>query len=168
MKGAIGEYGVWIANIGGWLLVHLGVSWLYARMPDRCFKATKGMQGVRASAEPRAGEIRFYESVLRIRCWKDKLPEAGGLFKDGFSKKSLRSSDPIYLDKFVLETRRGEQAHLAAMLSVPIFFLWNEMLPCVAMILYAAAANLPFVAVQRYNRARLLRARQLITNRGKG
>lgn len=165
MTVSMGEYGVWFANIGGWLLIHLGVSWFFAAMPDRWFMG--GTRNHGEPAEPGAGEIRFYESALRIRSWKDKLPEAGGLFGIGFSKKSLRSREPAYIDKFVLETRRGERAHLASMLPAPVFFLWNEAPAGLAILLYAAVANLPFVAVQRYNRARLLRARQFILNREK-
>lgn len=163
----IPAYAVWLANIGGWLLIHLGVSWLFSRMPENWLTPRRMGNNSAAAEARRRGEVRFYERTLRIRGWKDKLPEAGGLFREGFSKRTLRSRDADYLDKFVRETRRGEGAHLAAMLPAPVFFLWNEAVAGWAIMLYAAAANLPFIAVQRYNRYRLLRARHAISNREK-
>jgi hypothetical protein len=39
----------------------------------------------------------------------------------------------------------------------PIFFLWNPPWACAVVEAYGVAANLPFIIVQRYNRAGLLR-----------
>jgi glycosyl-4,4'-diaponeurosporenoate acyltransferase len=41
---------------------------------------------------------------------------------------------------------------------VPVLFLWTPWWLCVCMVLYAIAANLPCLLVQRYNRGRVLRA----------
>lgn len=42
-------------------------------------------------------------------------------------------------------------------LPAPLFFLWNRPAVGLGMIVYALAFNLPLVAIQRYNRPRLLR-----------
>jgi len=51
---------------------------------------------------------RFYERWLRIKRWKDRLPEAGALFRGGFSKRRVMATDPVYLERFAVETRRAE------------------------------------------------------------
>jgi glycosyl-4,4'-diaponeurosporenoate acyltransferase len=79
---------------------------------------------------------RFYERVMRIKQWKDLLPDAGALFQGGVSKQDLVGRD---------------REHLAW------FFLWNPWWLGLAMVGYGIVANVPCVAIQRYNRARLLR-----------
>ncbi len=88
---------------------------------------------------------------LRIRRWKDRLPNAGG------AKTSIGSRSTSDLQRFVVETRRAEWVHWVIVAIVPLFALWN---PAVAMPLVLAVAlgfNLPCILVQRYNRSRLQR-----------
>ena len=42
---------------------------------------------------------------------------------------------------------------------LPLFFLWNPPWACAVMAFYAIAANMPCIAVQRYNRLVLARFR---------
>lgn len=100
---------------------------------------------------------RAYERALRIKRWKDLLPEAGGLFRGGFSKRRVLRHDRAYLEQFLVETRRAELAHWPILLLGPVFFAWNPWWLGIAMVAYALAANLPCILVQRYNRARLYR-----------
>ena len=56
---------------------------------------------------------------LRVRSWKDKVWELGGL--GGFSKKSMASTnDPEYIKKFIVECNRGVATHR---LSYPVGFV---------------------------------------------
>ncbi len=100
---------------------------------------------------------RLYADELQIRRWKHLLPDAGGWFAGGFPKAQLAASDPAYLERFVAETRRAELGHWLAMLSTPVFALWNPwwVLPIQAG--YALATNGPCIVAQRYNRIRLRR-----------
>ena len=98
----------------------------------------------------------FYERWLRIKRWKDRLPEAGNLFRGGLSKRRLPHHDREGLERFAVETRRAELTHSAILAATPWFFLWNPWWLGVAMAGYGIAANVPCLAVQRYNRARLL------------
>ena len=100
---------------------------------------------------------RRYERVLRIKRWKSLLPEAGDLFKGGFSKRRMLRHDREYLDRFVVETRRAELTHWLILAAGPFFFLWNPWWLALAMLGYAIVANLPCLLTQRYNRARLAR-----------
>ncbi|MGQ0803847.1 MAG: hypothetical protein ACT4PI_08290 [Actinomycetota bacterium] len=100
---------------------------------------------------------RRYERVLRIKWWKSLLPEAGDLFKGGFSKRRMLRHDRAYLERFVVETRRAEFTHWLIMAATPFFFLWNPWWLGLAMLAYGVVANVPCLLTQRYNRARLLR-----------
>jgi glycosyl-4,4'-diaponeurosporenoate acyltransferase len=99
---------------------------------------------------------RIYER-LRIRRWKDRLPELGDAFPGGVSKRALRSGANADLRRLVAETRRAELVHWAIPAIVPVFAVWNPAALMVAMVAYAVVANLPCLVVQRYNRGRLLR-----------
>ncbi|WP_188889504.1 glycosyl-4,4'-diaponeurosporenoate acyltransferase CrtO family protein [Paenibacillus radicis (ex Gao et al. 2016)] len=141
-------------NIGAWLVIHLGVSYLCLKLPDCWFARTGKDSSSRREMESR--ELRAYNRI-GIRLWKDWLPEGSVLLKEAFSKRSLSSRHPHYYDKFALEAYRGEWTHWLCMVPAPLFFLWNEPLYGWAMVGYAVAANLPFIMVQRYNRFRLER-----------
>ena len=103
---------------------------------------------------------RWYERTVAIKSWKARLPEAGGLFRGGFSKRELRTgSDRVaLLQRFVIETRRAEVTHWLVMAAGPFFVLWNPWGLASVMVVYGIVANLPCLMIQRYNRARLLRA----------
>lgn len=98
-------------------------------------------------------ERRLYKK-LKVRLWKDKVWELGGL--GGFSKKVLkRPNDPAYIEKFIIECNKGVLTHR---LSYPIGFLAMLTLPNVCALTVAlpvAAVNLvlnilPTLAL-RYN-----------------
>ena len=97
---------------------------------------------------------RWYRRRLRIHRWKDRLPEAGALF-GGVSKRQLPAYDAQGLALFARETRRAELTHWWAMACGPLFVLWNPPLAAALLIAYGVLVNLPFVVIQRYNRARI-------------
>jgi glycosyl-4,4'-diaponeurosporenoate acyltransferase len=103
------------------------------------------------------GDGRVYERWLRIKRWKDRLPEAGDLFRGGVSKRKLSVRDREHLERLAVETRRAELTHWLILTAAPWFFLWNPWWLGLAMVGYGIVANVPCVAIQRYNRARLLR-----------
>lgn len=100
-------------------------------------------------------EGRSYEHV-KIRRWKDRLPEFGS-FAGGRSKRHLPGHDVEALAAFAAETRRAEYVHWAILAGLPVFVLWNRAPLLVAMAVYAVVANVPCVAIQRYNRLRIQR-----------
>jgi glycosyl-4,4'-diaponeurosporenoate acyltransferase len=102
----------------------------------------------RARAGERDGAA--YER-LRIRRWKDRLPEAGG------AKRVVGGRDRATLERFVVETRRAEWVHWAILGAVPVFVLWNPPAAMALVVGIAASFNVPCLLVQRYNRLRLLR-----------
>jgi glycosyl-4,4'-diaponeurosporenoate acyltransferase len=91
---------------------------------------------------------------LGIRRWKDAVPEAGAVF-GGRSKRSLGGHGRADLEAFAAETRRGEIVHWVVPAAVVAFPLWNPWPLTAVMVAYAAAANVPCLLIQRYNRARI-------------
>ncbi len=107
---------------------------------------------------PRRFELagRWYRRRLRIDRWKDKVPEAGDLFRGGVSKSHLPAYDGAGLRLFARETRRAELAHWWAMCCGPLVMVWNPPLATALLVGYGVVVNLPFILIQRYNRLRIL------------
>jgi glycosyl-4,4'-diaponeurosporenoate acyltransferase len=142
-----------VLDIVAWGTVHATTGYLVHRLPvhridhDTWWSRTRGWES--------GG--RVYERVLRIRVWKDRVPEAGALFAGGVSKRALPGRDVAALERFATETRRAELGHWLAACTSPWFSLWNPPGVALVMVAYGFGVNLPFIAIQRYNRARVLR-----------
>ena len=105
---------------------------------------------------------RWYAKHLKINSWKDHLPQHTG--KDGFTKEHMQSNITLeYLDRFIMETCRGEWDHWMCCLYFFFSLLINPFLIGLILGLLTILFNLPFIAIQRYNRFRLqtLRKRML-------
>lgn len=141
----------------------LGVIWHYAvlfvciSIDDSAFEPTKRMYRVRKWEN----DGKFYADVLKINKWKDFLPQHVG--KDGFSKEHIDDVSIEYLDKFILETCRGEWNHRMNCVFAIFLFTINGVTN-VSVILAAADifGNIPFLMIQRYNRFRLQRLRKML------
>lgn len=96
----------------------------------------------------------WYEQRLHIKSWKDHLPETGGR-RGGMSKRRLPGYNASDLERFAAECRRGERTHWTVIAATPSFALWNHHDTLVAMTGASVAANSPFIAILRYNRARI-------------
>ncbi len=136
-----------------WTIVGLTTGYVAYRWPT----ARLAHDGRITRLRPFEAGGRWYERRWHIRTWKDRLPEAGSVFGGGFSKRALRSSQSGHLSRFVIETRRAELTHWVVLAVGPLFFLWNPWWLAVVMVVYAVVANVPCIAVQRYNRGRLER-----------
>lgn len=142
-----------VSDIAAWLLLHFLIGWLAWRLPVSFFSRQSWLYRPRR----RERHDQFYRRVFLIDRWKRFMPEAGGFFPGGFSKKRLTSRNQEYLARFSIETRRGEFTHWLSILPAPLFFLWNDWTVGLLMVAYALLFNLPFIAVNRFNRARLAR-----------
>ena len=148
---------VWVANIFGWPIIHIAISTLSLRLPAENFVDDNWITVSRKWER----DGQFYQDWLRIRKWKQILPD-GAPWLGGFSKKTLKRHDPGYLSQFLIETRRAEIAHWCMLACFPIFILWNPPWAWCVMCAYAVAANLPCILAQRYNRIAI---RRLVGNR---
>ena len=96
---------------------------------------------------------------MKIKSWKDKIPETGALLKIFDKTKIENSEDPAYLHTFLRETCYAEIMHeYSAPLAFLILFAapgalkWTIALP-VAVVNFIL--QMFPIAVQRYNRNRL-------------
>ncbi|MBR2018788.1 MAG: hypothetical protein IKA05_00140 [Clostridia bacterium] len=127
-----------------------GIAFAINKMPDRWFGVDNRLYAVSD------WEKELYKK-LKVRLWKDKVWELGGL--GGFSKKQLADpSDPAYIEKFIVECNKGVLTHR---LSYPIGFLTMLLIPSCSLTiaLPVAVVNmflniLPTLAL-RYNTPKL-------------
>lgn len=141
-----------LSNGLAWLLVHMGFAWVGTRVPASAFNP----RGWLFRSYRFEGGGRLYEVFFRVKAWKGMLPD-GATWVKGFPKKTLASADEAYVERFIVETCRGELVHWAVFLAAGLFFLWNEARVGWIMVGYGVLANAPCIVVQRYNRARLRR-----------
>jgi glycosyl-4,4'-diaponeurosporenoate acyltransferase len=162
---ALSFWGTILANVAAWALIHTASGYVVHRLPLARLQRDGWL--LRAHRIEAGG--RLYTRVLRIRRWKDHLPEAGALFSGGVSKRQLTGDLAGGLDRFVAETRRAERGHWLALCGGPLFALWNPPSGLALMAAYGVVVNAPFIAVQRYNRQRAQRvlARRTTPTRGR-
>jgi glycosyl-4,4'-diaponeurosporenoate acyltransferase len=139
-----------LVDVVAWGMIHAGTGYAVHRLPV----AWLARDGWLFAERPWERGGALYRRTLRIARWKDRLPEAGALFAGGVSKRRLPPADAGGLDRFVVETRRAELGHWLAALPAPLFALWNPPGVALAMLAYGWGVNLPFIAIQRYNRIR--------------
>ena len=105
-----------------------------------------------------ANEKKFYER-LKIRKWKDKVPEIGQF--TGFRKNKIVDPKSVeYLDRFLLEACYGEIGHIVScitsyliLLLFPLYDLWLAVAIPVATV--SLLLNLPSLFILRYNSYKL-------------
>ncbi|MFC0232118.1 glycosyl-4,4'-diaponeurosporenoate acyltransferase [Bhargavaea ullalensis] len=142
-----------LTDIAAWAVLHLSVSLFLFFLPGHFFARTSFLTRIRGWEK--GGET--WQRLLRVKSWKDRLPDGNSVLGIGFQKKQLLSAHPDDLDEFVLESRRAEWTHWLLIPPSLLFFLWNPPWAGWMMIVYALAANLPFIFIQRYNRPRIER-----------
>jgi glycosyl-4,4'-diaponeurosporenoate acyltransferase len=133
-------------NTLGWAGLQLFIAAVAVRIGARHFARDSRLYRIHVS------EIAFYRNWLRIRRWKRLLPDGAPWVGGSFRKKRLQGHDLAYLQRFVIETRRGEATHWIALACFPLFFPFDPGWARLVVTLYAIAANLPCIIVQRYNR----------------
>lgn len=139
-------------DAAAWAAIQVGAGYLAHRLPSDRLEHDAGV--LRLFAFERGS---FYERVLRVRAWKDRLPEAGAVFTGGRDKRSLGGTSDAALRAYARETRRAELAHWMALGAIPAFALWNPAWLMPAMVTYAVAVNAPCIVALRYNRGRIER-----------
>jgi len=109
-----------------------------------------------------------WQRVLRVSLWKDRVPEAGGLFDSTRSKRHVRSRATADLLSLRHETVRAERVHWLILASTSVHLLWCRPALAVSMVVFGLVLNVPFIVIQRYNRGRLdrvIRRRETSTAR---
>ena len=120
-------------------------------MPDKLFGAKNPLYNVSEL------EKKLYKK-LKVRSWKDKVWELGGL--GGFSKKNLSNPrSPEYIEKFIIECNKGVLTHrlsypigLLPMLFMPNVCAFSIALPVAMVNLFL---NILPTIILRYNTPKL-------------
>ncbi len=139
-----------IINIVLWFIIHMSFAYIITIISAKFINTKSWIYKQRVWEK----NGKIYEEIFKIQSWKGLLPDGAALFKKGFRKKSLVSTDREYLKQFVIETCRAEFVHCLVILFSPVFFIWNPPWAGIIMIIYAILANLPCILAQRYNRIR--------------
>ena len=151
----VGDLPWWVV-VGGnalfWPTWTAAVGFLAQRAPARRF----AQDDVLTRLRPFERDGDWYRQEWAIGRWKDRLPEAGAAF-GGFAKRSIGTGGRDELERFVVESRRAEHAHWGMVAGVVVTCAWNPWWALPVNGAVAAGSNVPCIAAQRYNRARLLR-----------
>lgn len=137
-----------------WPVFQVSAALICLKLPDRFFSPEAFLYRTRGFER----EGRLYDKVFRVSSWKHLLPDGGAVWnKRGFKKKRLESFSKENLDRFLIESARGELTHWLAIF--PFWVFWFITPPEVPwlMLVYALLVNMPCVIAQRYNRPRVQR-----------
>jgi glycosyl-4,4'-diaponeurosporenoate acyltransferase len=147
--------------VGGWTAWSFLVGYVGHRLPLKFLETDTCLTQPRPWGEER----HWYDRVLRIKRWKDRLPEAGDFFPGGVRKSSVGGRDCVVLSRFAAETRRAEYVHIVIWLFWLVTMLWTPGWGVLVNLVVGTAFNLPCLWVQRYNRLRL---QHLLVLKGQG
>jgi len=136
---------------GGWAAWSFLIGFTGYRLPLKLLETDTCLTRPRPWGEDRHG----YDRILRIKCWKDRLPEAGAFFQGGFCKSSVSGGDEAVMSRFLAETRRAEYVHIVVWLFWLVTLLWTPGWGVLVNLAVGTVLNLPCLWVQRYNRLRL-------------
>ncbi|SBO42712.1 hypothetical protein [Cyanobium sp. NIES-981] len=138
-----------LSSVGYWLLLSLLVGGVANRLPP-AWLACPPLR--------RAGP-----AVPGIRRWKRWIPDAGPALPGGVRKASLVQRDPQALERLALECRRAEWVHWLLWAGwIPTLF-WLPLAGVVVNLLFATAANLPCLLLQRHSRRRVQATRERLS-----
>lgn len=137
----------WIAIVLS-IAIDGAVSGIARAMPKKCAQHDKKIFTVSAK------EKKFYEK-LKIRKWKEKIPEIGHF--TGFRKNKIADPKSVeYVERFLLEACYGEIGHFYSLffgflvlLLFPIHETWWAISIPVAIV--NVFLNIPSILVLRYN-----------------
>jgi len=134
-----------------WATVSVAVGWAATRWsPDRLSRT-----GPVTTLRRWERNGQFWQRTLRVRAWKDRVPEAGGLFRQGGSMRHVGSLTREGIEGFRRDTIRAERVHWSILASTPIHLVWCRPAIAAGMVAFGVLFNAPFIVVQRYNRGRL-------------
>ncbi|WP_064093250.1 glycosyl-4,4'-diaponeurosporenoate acyltransferase CrtO family protein [Rossellomorea aquimaris] len=145
-----------LLNIIGWVCIHLSFSIITSRLTSQQIQKLSVVLHPIHSIE----SVKLYQ-ILKVKKWKKYIPDAGGWFQNGISKEKIGLNTEVGREKFLLETNRAEISHWLQIVPAPLFLWVNEGVIAWSMFLYAFAFNVPLVLIQRYNRLRVTKIKEM-------
>ena len=142
-----------ILNIGTWILWFYVVGFSVSKLKESFL--AKDYIFIKLFSFEKDGS--WFRKYLKIDKWKDRVPELGGVFGNGFQKRSIAAGTKDQLQLFIKETRRAELAHWVMTAGWIITIAFNPLWAIVFNLIFAHIVNFPCLIIQRYNRARLIK-----------
>ena len=139
-----------------WPVIQVSASLICLAMDASRFAYTSALS--RTRKWEKNGEI--YQKIFRVRSWKKFLPDGGAHMKGGYAKKHPHITTKESLELYLVESCRGELAHILAILPFWVFGFFGPARIILYMFIYALVLNLPCIITQRYNRPRVVRLLQ--------
>ena len=106
----------------------------------------------------RKGERKFYMDI-KIKSWKDRIPEMGKVFKYFDKTEVPKEVDSAYFKKFIMETCMAELMHFISIFMAPLLIVILPLRLALRISLPIVMVNVVLntlpVMVQRYNRPKL-------------
>ena len=137
-----------------WPVLQVSTALICLNLPDQFFSPDSFFY--RTHRFEKKGHI--YNSIFHVSRWKHLLPDGGTVWKKrGFKKKKLESFSEENLNRFLVESARGEMTHWLAILPFWLFWFFTPPIVPWIMLAYALLVNFPCIIVQRYNRPRVQR-----------
>ncbi|HRY78664.1 MAG TPA: hypothetical protein P5154_07870 [Candidatus Izemoplasmatales bacterium] len=134
-----------------WPLIQVAISWTCLKIRDSRYRP----DGFWFRTHKWEKEGLIYQTIFRVRSWKERLPDGGKVFRDGYKKKRLTDLSPSNLERFLIESCRAELAHWLAILPFWIFGFIASPIILPLMLVYALIVNVPCIIAQRFNRPRV-------------
>ena len=135
-----------------WTAIQVSAALLCFHLPNRFFNPENAL--FRSYHWERGGDI--YKRLFRIRRWKHLLPDGASVWKRrGYKKKKLTNFTPENLNRYRIESARGELTHWLAIVPFWVFGFFVPPSVIGLMFLYAVIINVPCILAQRYNRPRM-------------
>ena len=142
-----------LLNIGTWVLWFFIVGFFASKLKDSFLSKDYSFTNLHNFEK----DASWFRKYLKIDKWKDRVPELGGVFGDGFQKRSIDLGAREQLELFIRETRRAELAHWVMTAGWIITIAFNPLWAIVFNLIFAHIVNFPCLIIQRYNRARLIK-----------
>jgi len=137
-----------------WPVLQVGAALICLNLPDRWFSPNSFFFRMHRFEK----EGRIYDRIFRVSRWKHLLPDGGMIWKKrGFRKKKLESFSKENLNRFLVESARGEMTHWLAIFPFWVFWFFTPPIVPWIMLFYALLVNFPCIIAQRYNRPRVQR-----------
>ena len=124
---------------------------LIRKLPEKWFDSNNNY------FNERKGERKFYEAI-KIKKWKDKIPELGGF--TNFHKDKIYEPNSIeFYERFILESNYGSMLHIISAFIGYLIILMAPLKTCLFMAIPMATVNfvlcmLPYFTL-RYNVGKL-------------
>lgn len=135
-----------------WFILKISAVIICYYLPDRFYSS----DSIAFQTYTFENDGKIYDKLFHVRKWKHLLPDGGLLLnKNGFSKKHLIDFSIETLEKYLVESVRGELTHWLTVLPFWLFGFFTPPIVIPIMFIYSLILNIPCIIVQRYNRPRI-------------